>query len=139
MGHSYFDFSAIEDNKLTSGKLIVLEKSNIPFRIKRVYTVYKVLAGDYRGNHAHRNLKQVMFCSYGAVEILLDNGITKERFLLDDPSKVLIIDVMLWRVIEWKISNSVLTVLASEDYDESDYIRDYDEFMRILANEKNSI
>jgi dTDP-4-dehydrorhamnose 3,5-epimerase-like enzyme len=113
------------------GSLISLEENrNIPFEIKRVYYIFNTAEGVRRGFHAHKKLKQVLVCVSGSCEILLDDGKEKTEILLDNPNKGLLIDSMIWREMFNFSSNCVLMVLADEVYDEVDYIRDYEEFLR---------
>ncbi len=119
------------------GTLISLEENvNIPFDIKRVYYMYDTKAGVRRGFHAHKSLKQVLVCVSGECKVLLDNGKESETVLLNTPDKGLYIDSDIWREMYDFSGNAVLMVLASELYDESDYIRDYNEFLKYLK-EKN--
>ena len=106
---------------------------NIPFSIKRIYYIYKVPEGIERGGHAHKKLKQLLFCPYGKIRIGLDDGKTKESVLLDSPSIGLIVEGLVWRTMNWEMEQSVLVVAASEYYDESDYIRDYEVFKRVAT------
>ena len=117
------------------GSLVALESNkNIPFEIKRVYYIFDTKSGVVRGLHAHKDLSQVMVCLKGSCRIVLDNGCTKEQVVLDSPDKGLLIDSMMWREMHDFSADCVLLVLASEHYDEADYIRDYDEFKKgILA------
>jgi len=108
---------------------------DLPFQIKRIYYIYNVPTNHKRGMHAHKKLKQVLWCPFGEIEVVLDNGETKTSYILDSPSKVLIIIKGYWREIFWKMKNSVLCVGASEYYDENDYIRDYNIFKK-LAKER---
>lgn len=108
------------------------EMKEIPFQIKRVYYTFDVPVGMKRGMHAHKKLKQVMWCPYGAVEVILDNGETKNTVLLDSPEKVLIIIKGVWRDLYWRKEGSVLCVAASDYYEEEDYIRDYGEFLEYV-------
>jgi dTDP-4-dehydrorhamnose 3,5-epimerase-like enzyme len=113
------------------GNLIALEgNKNIPFEIKRVYYIYGTEKGVRRGFHAHKNLKQIAVCVSGSCKFLLDDGEKKEVVLLDSPDKGLFINKMIWREMFDFSENCVLIVLASDYYDESDYIRDYDEFLK---------
>lgn len=105
---------------------------DIDFEIKRIYYITQVSKGIERGFHAHKNLKQVLFCPHGKIEILLDDGEKVERVLLDDPSKALVIYPTIWRTMTWKTDDAVLCVCASEIYDECDYIRDYNEFKKYI-------
>ena len=103
---------------------------DVPFPIKRIYYIHGVPKDTQRGAHAHKQLRQLLFCPYGSVKILMDDGQEKSEVILDDPSKGLIITPCIWRDMLWVIENSVLCVAASDYYDEDDYIRDYDEFIR---------
>lgn len=105
---------------------------DIPFDIKRIYYIYQVPNGVQRGGHAHLTLSQILFCPYGQIRVVLDDGIKKEEVILDEPSKGLIIPSGIWRDMIWEINNSVLCVAASNYYDESDYIRDYGEFKKLV-------
>jgi len=102
---------------------------DIPFEIKRIYYIYDVPLGTERGKHAHKKLQQVLWCPYGEVEVVLDNGKEKTSYLLDSPDKVLIVLKGFWRDMYWRKEGSVLCVAASDYYNEDDYIRDYDEFL----------
>jgi len=106
--------------------------NHIPFDIKRVYYIYGVPKGIVRGHHAHKNLLQFLWCPYGSIIIALDNGVKKEKILLDNPSEGILVENGLWHTMQWGIDNSVLCVVASDYYDESDYIRNYDDFLRLV-------
>lgn len=99
-----------------------------PFGVKRAYWVYGVPEGIQRGGHAHRDLNQLLVCTHGSIEILTDDGVRKESVLLDNPRKGLLVGSMVWHDMVWVEKNSVLTVFASDYYDEADYIRRYDDF-----------
>jgi len=115
------------------GSLVFFEANrDIPFAFKRVYYTYGVKEGIIRGYHAHKALEQLLICVYGAIEIMCDNGEKKEYTVLDDPAKGLYVGPGIWHTMKWLKDDSVLLVLASEYYDESDYIRDYDEFIRLV-------
>ncbi len=120
-------FDIIGDNR---GSLISLESmKNIPFEIKRVYYIFDTKEGIRRGFHAHKNLKQVLIAASGSCKILLDDGKNKQEFLLNSPSKGLLIESLMWREMFDFSADCVLLVLASEHYDENDYIRDYNQFL----------
>lgn len=123
----------------SSGLLSVFEApGDLPFEIKRIYYMHHVPAGTKRGMHAHRELKQLIFCPYGEVEIMLDDGRERESVILDNPSQGLYIEPFLWREMIWRKDDSVLIVAASLPYDEEDYVRDYTTFLAIAkANESN--
>lgn len=115
------------------GSLIALEsKKEIPFSIKRVYYIFDTLQEVRRGYHAHKNLKQVCICVSGSCKFLLDNGKNKETILLDNKKKALYLEGLIWREMFDFSQDCVLMVLASEHYDESDYLRNYDEFIEAV-------
>lgn len=105
---------------------------HIPFDIRRVYYIYDVQGDSRRGFHAHRALEQVLLCIHGSCKILLDNGTEKETVLLDKPNEGLIIENPIWREMYDFSPGAVLLVMASQYYDEADYIRDYDEFLAYM-------
>lgn len=105
---------------------------DIPFEVKRVYYIYGVEQGVKRGGHAHKQLKQLLYCPSGKIEIYLDNGLEKEKVLLDSPSKGLVVSDLVWREMLWLETGSILVVAASDYYDECDYIRDYAKFLELV-------
>lgn len=118
-----------------SGELSYFEGLNdIPFEIKRIYYISKVPEGTRRGFHAHKNLKQVLFCPYGRIQLVLENKEGREEIELTDPSLGIIIEKPTWREMLWLQKDSVLCVAASDYYDVGDYIRDYDEFRSTYVN-----
>lgn len=118
------------------GMLVSLEEFNdIPFRIKRVYYMYDTISGVVRGHHAHKNLEQILICIHGSCKIRLDNGREKKIVLLEKPYEGLYVANNMWREMYDFSSDAVLMVLASEVYDEADYIRDYDEFLHMVKGE----
>lgn len=115
------------------GSLVALEaEKTVPFEIKRVYYIFGTQQGVARGFHAHHNLKQVAVCVTGKCRMVLDDGVTREEAWLDSPIKGMPIDPMVWHEMHDFSEDCVLLVLASEHYDEADYIRDYEEFLRCL-------
>ena len=114
----------------TRGYLSVVENGiDIPFDIKRIYYLYMV-PEVARGAHAHKELQQLLIATSGSVEVIMDDGESKKSFMLDKPWKGLLIPSGLWRDLENFSGGAVLMCLASEGYDEKDYIRDYDEFLK---------
>ena len=112
------------------GQLVALEEfKDIPFEIKRVYYMYDTGEGIHRGFHAHKTLKQILICIHGYCKVLLDNGQEKKIVSLEKPYEGLYISHNMWREMYDFSPDAVLMVLASEYYDESDYIRDYDQFL----------
>ncbi|WP_179344022.1 sugar 3,4-ketoisomerase [Winogradskyella ursingii] len=110
------------------GSLAVIEKGCFPFEIKRVYYLYDVPSDAFRGGHAHKNLNQLLIPLSGSFEVLLKDGTSSNRVLLNKPNKGLLIVPGIWREIDNFSSGSVCLVLASEVYDETDYLRDFNEF-----------
>lgn len=105
------------------------EGSQVPFDIKRIYWVYDVPGGESRGSHAHKTLEQLMIAVSGSFSVTLDDGTEKKTFFLNRPYQGLYLRPGLWRNLEDFSSGSVVLVLASDLYDENDYIRDYSEFL----------
>lgn len=105
---------------------------DIPFYIKRIYYIYNVPMDVKRGMHAHKNLQQLLWCPLGEIKITLDDGRMKKTYILDSPEKGLLIGSGIWREMSWIKKESILCVAASEIYNEEDYIRDYDEFLKYV-------
>lgn len=123
----FIDFQIHGDER---GQLIALEENiNIPFPIKRVYFMYDTKPDVHRGMHAHKNLQQVLFCVSGSCMIRLDDGKERKEVKLNKPEKGLFIGPGIWREMFDFQKGTVLMVVASEYYNESDYIRDYQEFL----------
>lgn len=118
------------------GSLVALEEEKtVPFAIKRVYYIFGTQPEVSRGFHAHRNLKQVAVCVTGSCRMILDDGTTREDVILDSPTKGLLIKDLVWREMHDFSKDCVLLVLASEYYDETDYIRDYYKFLDAIGEE----
>lgn len=112
------------------GALTPIEgKVDIPFDIKRIYYIYDVDDNVIRGKHSHKKLHQVLICVHGSIDVRLENFYGEETYNLNDPSVGLYVGPDNWREMSNFSNDAVLLVLASEQYDESDYIRDYDEFV----------
>ncbi len=113
------------------GNLSVVENGKgIPFDIKRVYYLYDVPGGESRGGHAHKALYQIIMAVSGSFSVTLDDGKDKQTFVLNRPYQGLLVVPGIWRTLDDFSSGAVCLVLASEMYDESDYIRDYNEFIK---------
>lgn len=120
---------------INAGELSFFETNqDVPFEIKRLYYISKVPEGVRRGFHAHKELKQVLFCPYGKIQLVLDDGVNREEITLSDPSVGVIITKPVWREMLWLQKDSVLCVAASDYYDVEDYIRNYDAFLRYIGN-----
>lgn len=119
------------------GQLVALEEyKEVPFKIKRVYYMYDMSPGIVRGRHAHKNLQQILICIHGSCKILLDNGNEKKVVPLEKPYEGLYVANNMWREMYDFSNDAVLMVLASELYDENDYIRNYDEFLNFVKENK---
>ena len=115
------------------GNLTVAEANkNIPFDIKRVYWLYDVPGGECRGGHAHKQIKEILIAVSGSFHVTLDNGKEKQTFLLNHPYQGLLIDPNTWRTLDDFSSGAVCVVLASDFYDENDYIYDYNDFLQYI-------
>ena len=115
------------------GNLTVAEANkNIPFDIKRVYWLYDVPGGECRGGHAHKQIKEILIAVSGSFHVTLDNGKEKQTFLLNHPYQGLLSDTKTWRTLDDFSSGAVCVVLASDFYDENDYIYDYNDFLQYI-------
>ena len=101
----------------------------LPFEVKRIYYLYDVPGGESRGAHAHKNLEQLIVATSGSFTVTLDDGVCKRTFFLNRPYQGLYVKPGIWRDLQDFSSGSVCMVLASEKYDEADYIRDYSDFL----------
>jgi len=117
------------------GNLSVIEnQSQVPFEIKRVFYIYGTKDGVRRGFHAHYKTRQALVSVSGSCKVHLDNTVRTEEVLLDSPNKVLILEPDDWHEMYDFTEDCVLLVLASELYDSADYIRDYNEFLRVYSD-----
>ncbi|MDA9028795.1 MAG: FdtA/QdtA family cupin domain-containing protein [Flavobacteriaceae bacterium] len=112
------------------GNLSVIEKEILPFEIARVYYLYDVPSDAYRGGHAHKNLQQFLLPLSGSFDVILKDGKNSRTVTLNKPNKGLLIVPGIWRELENFSSGAVCLVLASEVYDEADYIRDFETFKK---------
>jgi len=128
------DFPKITDPR---GNLTVAQAhTDVPFAVKRAYWVYDVPAGECRGGHAHKLCKEILIALSGSFHVTIDNGEEQKTVLLNHPYQGLLIDTDVWRTLDDFSSGAVCLVLASEPFDEDDYIREYDDFLRYLADKK---
>ena len=119
------------------GQLVALEAlTDIPFEVRRVYYIYDTLPGVVRGRHSHRCLEQILICVHGSCKVMLDDGRERGEILLDDPTLGLYISNDTWREMYDFSEGAVLLVLASEHYDEADYIRNYQDFLDMVRNNR---
>ena len=117
------------------GSLVALESNkggSVPFEIRRVYYIFDTKKDVARGFHAHKKLKQIDICVTGSCRFVLNDGNNKQEIILNSPTTGLVIEGMIWREMYDFSSDCVLMVLADAHYDESDYIRDYQEFLNVI-------
>ena len=119
----------IEDPR---GNLSVIENGTIPFPIKRVYYLYDVPSGAQRGGHAHKGQEEFIVAVSGSFDVILDDGSGQRVFSLNRPYQGLYVTTKIWRELKNFSSGAVCLVVSSGEYDEDDYIRDYDEFIDYL-------
>jgi hypothetical protein len=127
------DWIDIPKVKNPKGNIAILEGDTLPFEVKRVYYLYDVPSGVRRGGHAHKTLQQVLIAVSGSFDVVLKDGKTTQRITLNRPDKGLLITHNTWRELENFSSGAVCLVLASEPYDESEYIRSYKEFLKFIS------
>ena len=135
MGRStVYDCTVIELDRHHSdrkGNISVVENGrDVPFNVKRAYYLYDVPGGESRGGHAHKELRQLIIAASGSFTVTLDDGHVKRTFTLNRPYQGLYVVPEIWRTLDDFSSGAVCLVLASERYDEQDYIRDYQEFLK---------
>lgn len=127
------NFNVLGDER---GQLVVLEAmKNIPFEIKRVYYLTGTKPEVPRGFHAHKELEQIAVCVSGKCLMIMDDGVNKEEVWLDAPNKAIFIGKMVWHEMHHFSPDCVLLVIASDHYDESDYIRVYSDFIGMKSHE----
>ncbi len=132
--NTVFDCAVIDVSKVhnEAGNITVVEnEQNIPFEVKRVYYLYDIPGGEARGGHAHYELEQYIIAASGSFDVILDDGKNRKRVTLNRPNLALHIVPGLWRELDNFSSGSICLVLASQVYDEKDYIRDYESFKNI--------
>lgn len=126
------DFKPLGDDR---GQLFSIEANkSISFNIKRVYYMFNMKSDVPRGFHAHKELQQVAICIKGSCKILIDDGTNKEEIVIDKPNTGIIIDKLIWHEMHDFSEDCILMVIASDVYDESDYLRNYDDFLKFLGN-----
>lgn len=122
----FINFPVIEDVR---GNLAFIQNDVLPFEFKRIYYLFDVPSNAFRGGHSHINQHEILMALSGSFEVVLDDGIEKKSFLLNKPNVGLPISTGIWRELHNFSSGAVCLVVASDVFDESDYIRDYKEFL----------
>ena len=126
----FVDIPVVKDPR---GNIAVVENISVPFKIKRVYYLFDVPSGGTRGGHAHKKLLQLIIPISGSFDVVLKDGKNIKVINLNNPSKGLLVPTMVWRELKNFSSSAVCLVLASEEFDEEDYIRKWDEFKNFLS------
>ena len=123
-------FPIVED---TRGNLAYIQNDILPFEFKRIYYLFDVPSNAFRGGHSHINQEEILIALSGSFEVAVNDGTSKKSFLLNKPNVGLHITTGIWRELENFSSGSVCLVLASDEFDEEDYIRDYSVFTKLKA------
>lgn len=126
MNTQVIDIPKIEDYR---GNIAVIEKNVLPFEIKRVYYLYDIPSNASRGGHAHKEQLELLISISGSFDLVIKDGISTEIITLNKPDKGVLIHKNVWRELENFSSGSVCLVLSSDEFDESEYIRDFDEYL----------
>jgi hypothetical protein len=130
---SVYDCSIIGLNQIhnSAGNITIIEElTSVPFSIERIYYLYDIPCNEVRGGHAHKELYQLILAASGSFNITLNDSIISRSFFLNNPNQGLLITPGIWRDLSDFSSGSVCLVIASNKYDSSDYIRDYQEFLK---------
>jgi dTDP-4-dehydrorhamnose 3,5-epimerase-like enzyme len=122
----FINFPVIED---TRGNLAFIQNDILPFEFKRIYYLFDVPSTAFRGGHSHINQHEILIALSGSFEVVLDDGIEKKTFLLNKPNVGLHISTGIWRELQNFSSGAVCLVVASDVFEEADYVRDYGEFL----------
>jgi dTDP-4-dehydrorhamnose 3,5-epimerase-like enzyme len=130
METALIDIPKIEDYR---GNIAVVEKDVIPFEIKRVYYLYDIPSTARRGGHAHKDQLELLVALSGSFDVILNDGKEQQTVTLNKPDKGLVIKKNIWRELENFSSGAVCLVIASDVFDEADYIRDFDEYLKSVS------
>ncbi len=118
------------------GNLAFLQWNDLPFEFKRVYYLFDIPSGAKRGGHAHREQTELLIALSGSFDVILDDAVSKKKIHLNNPEKALLIPPGIWREIENFSANSICLVLNSDLFTEEDYIRNYEDFIRLKTHSK---
>lgn len=131
MNSEIIDFTTIEDDRGALSFFEIGDNKQVPFTVKRIYHLFN-LNELTRGFHAHKELKQLAICLHGSCSMVLDDGTQRKTVMLNKPNQGLFMDKMIWREIHDITPGTVILVLASQYFDEDDYIRNYDDFLKLV-------
>ena len=112
------------------------EDTHLPFKIRRVYWIFDVPGGEHRGGHAFLETEELIVALSGSFEVLVNDGVKEYRFPLNRSYYGVFVPKMMWRLLENFSTNSLALIIASTDYSENDYVRDFEEFRRLKANKR---
>ena len=138
---SVYDCVILPLNKIhnRAGNITIIQgNKNVPFDVKRIYYLYDIPGGEDRGGHAHKELRQLIVAASGSFNVLLDDGLNKKIVTLNRPDYGLLVVPGIWRELMEFSSGAICLVLASEVYDDTDYIREYDDFKSYRFTTVNS-
>ena len=138
MKSSVYDCVILPLNKTNNraGNITIVEgQKNIPFDVKRIYYLYDIPGGEDRGGHAHKELRQLIVAAGGSFDVMLDDGINKKIVTLNRPNYGLMVVPGIWRELMEFSSGAICLVLASDEYNEDDYLRSYKDFKKFKENE----
>jgi dTDP-4-dehydrorhamnose 3,5-epimerase-like enzyme len=122
----FINFPVVEDVR---GNLAFIQNDILPFEFKRIYYLFDVPSNAFRGGHSHINQNEILIALSGSFEVVLDDGLEKKTVLLNKPNVGLPIGTGIWRELQNFSSGAVCLVIASDVFNEADYIRDYEEFL----------
>ena len=122
------NFRSHSDNR---GSLTPINIKDLPFETKRIFYVSGVPEGDVRGKHAHKTNKQILVCVSGSIEVSLDDGDKVQSYILNENDGIFV-DQLIWDEQKYLTGNDILLSICSNEYDESDYIRDYNQFKELV-------
>lgn len=138
MNSSVKDCAIISLNKIhnQAGNITIVEgQKDIPFSVKRVYYLYDIPGGSERGGHAHKELFQLIIAASGSFEVLLKDGLEENVFRLNRPDCGVLVVPGIWRELKEFSSGAICLVLASEKFEENDYLREYQEFLEYQTSQ----
>lgn len=130
----------LQDYSDDRGSLIALEdQKNVPFQIRRIYYIFNTKDAVSRGFHAHKNLTQMVIAIRGSCRFVLDDGSKRSEIVMNNPAQGVLVESLMWREMHEFSDDCILMVLASSHYDESDYIRNYEQFIESVKQSDSSI
>ena len=127
----FLDFNLFCDSR---GSLCPVELHTLPIKIKRLFYVYGVPDRKIRGEHAHYETNQILICVSGSCQVICKDGKSEEKYILDSPSKGLLIPRMIWDEQIYETKDTVLLVLSDTEYNKDGYIEDWDKYLKIREN-----